>query len=102
MERTKTTHFLVMCLILVLAGCDGWQVDGAAKVGSDNQPYVEIPYEISLSQDGMMGEEFTGSVRAYFQMDADMFSLSGDKTFVDDVVPCCSCHLHLDLVERYS
>ena len=92
MQRTKTILFLVTCLILILAGsaqatrwdgfeasvtCDGWQVDGAAKVGSANQPYVEIPYEISLSQDGMIVEEFVGSVRAYFQMDADVFSLSG-------------------------
>lgn len=95
MKRTSVLFLLLPILILMLAGsaqatrwdafeadadCTGWTVDGAAKVGSANQPYVEIPYEITLSQDGMVLEEFAGSVRAYFQMDADEFSLSGTFT----------------------
>lgn len=63
------------------ADCSGWTVEGAIKVGGANAPYVEVPYEITLSRDGDVVDVFTGLVRAYFQMEADEFQLNESWSF---------------------
>ncbi len=59
------------------ADCSGWSVEGSAKVGSADSPYVNIEYTVAMSQDGTVLEEQTGLLRAYYQADADPFSVSG-------------------------
>jgi hypothetical protein len=95
MKRTNVLFLTLTMLLLMLAGtaqanrwdgfeatadCEGWTVDAAAKIGSAHAPYIEIPYLVTLSQDGAVVESFEGTVQAYFQMDADPFSLSESWT----------------------
>ncbi len=59
------------------ADCNGWAVEGSAKVGSADSPYVNIEYTVSMSQNGTVLDEQSGLLRAYFQATADEFSVSG-------------------------
>lgn len=59
------------------ADCDGFLVTGAAKIGQSDRPGVDMDYTISLSQNGDVLEEQTGSIYVEALMDADPFSLEG-------------------------
>jgi len=91
MKRTSVLFLLLSAVTLLTAGaahathwnsfeatadCDGFAVNGSVRVGSVDSPYIEIPYEIQLTQGGMVVEEFTGSVQAYFQLDPDLIEVS--------------------------
>ncbi len=59
------------------ADCDGWLVNGAAKIGQADRPGVDISYTVSLTQNGSVLDEQTGTIFVRALMNADPFSVSG-------------------------
>jgi len=59
------------------ATCDGWEVNGAAKIGQADRPGVDISYTVFLSQNGTVLDEQSGTVFVYALMDPDPFQVSG-------------------------
>ncbi len=59
------------------ADCDGWSVEGTAKIGQADRPGVYLDYTVEMSQNGVVLQEQTGQLYVRALMDADPFSIAG-------------------------
>ncbi len=88
----RTVFLMTGLLVMILAGaahanrydsfnatadCNGWSVDGAAKIGQADRPGVNILYTVTLSQNGDILDEQTGEIYVRALMDPDPFTISG-------------------------
>jgi hypothetical protein len=60
------------------ADCDGWALVGGVKIGSSH-PFIDLTYDVTLSQSGAVVEERTGFFRIW--MDADVVPIDEFKTW---------------------
>ncbi len=64
------------------ADCEGWALVGGVKIGSTN-PFIDLTYDVSLSQDGVLVEERTGFFRIW--MSADVVAIDEFKAWESDL-----------------
>ncbi len=96
--KAKGTIYLLVALVLTLAAnahaaarwdsfepaadCDGWALIGGVKIGSSH-PYIDLTYDVVLSQDGVTVEEFHGFFRVW--MDPDVVPLNEFKPWATEL-----------------
>lgn len=82
--KTRLTYVLIAAAMLMAAStsfaaarwdyfgmsadCEGWTFDSGVHIGSSH-PFIDLTYEVTLSQDGAVVEQWTGFFRAWMDVD---------------------------------